>query len=650
MVVCNTGFVLNWHIPVPALTVLDSYSFSDVTNMLAINLLAVPMERHDVSDGFLDGVENVFLFEFGKYYVEQYDMYVKYTSASISLVSGETIDRDRDRNRNSECISDDGSANGGTFLLTQRRDALIDEANIELPFDEEKFPPPPRAYPYHPHTPVPSPTSGAAHSAAVTPKLSIVANTTFALWLHPDLFGNVTLSGSSCIMCSKEEKSLSQVLHFPRYLTKKALRIYTMSICTRLSTVSEYYHHLYHACAAYIRLAYIHQYFPANVIPPPAAPVAVRDSDRDCDSGSASAGAGDSHAEQSMFTSWSKVEPPFFSSSPTSQSAPAPQRDSHGPLNTQAFYDPDLCTDRLWCGQTREFQRSIARWQNPLPTDYAHCEAARFLLYLVPNDPTQSFAEVLMDIGFMLRFALCYDRILVLSFEKFTDSPGSLVALLGSLTSCPISSDMVQAAVYARNGLHVGLYPCQRSQVIWMNTLPTSGHCSSSRVHWTGSYDVLYGHQLGLAGHVIHTDGKGGVLDNTVNEVYHRQSEKHAGMTALFTSRKLVWLGQMIRYIVQPHSVLAASIKTLVQQHLHASPPWNGTSTPSEFVQSSNSIIPRPFAALFLSDQLVAGDDSDSDSERDIERCLRIIRHRSPFIKHIYLPLESMSQFPHIRR
>ena len=463
---------------------------------------------------------------------------------------------------------------GGSFLLTQRPH-LPGQDDIH----DEFSPPPPRPYP-----------DATPHDALVPDPVQVP--------LREDIFGrNHSALLANCLSCGTKEVQGVPHLILPSGLTPGGLDHHIRSQCVALATATAAAgpHHSFHLCASYLRLSYTHTYLTLDTL-----------------------GSGaDSSDVSGGFTSWQEG------------SATAPLEAS------PSAHDPDLCTDPLWCGKTRAFKREIERWQNPRPGDFSNCQDAKFLLYVVPNDPTQSLVDLVREVGFMLRFAMCHDRILVLSFQHFSESPGSLVGLFGSLTSCPISTEMISTAQPAKNGLHVGLYPCQRSKVVFMTQLPTTGHCSSYSMHWTGSFDILYGYQLGLAGHIIHTDN-GVVVDTTVRDVYDDSKDALAGLASLFSSRRMVWLSQMVRYVVRPHPVLSAAIRSASQHHLHSS----SSSGDSHML---NSDIPRPFATLFLAPD-------GGDGEEVARRCLRVLQRRAPFIKHIYLPLDSTVQLPLLRR
>ena len=166
-------------------------------------------------------------------------------------------------------------------------------------------------------------------------------------------------------------------------------------------------------------------------------------------------------------------------------------------------------------------------------------------------------------------------------------------------------------------------------------------------MHWTGSYDVLYGYQLGLAGHIVHTDN-GVVTDTTVNDVYDHSLDRHAGLATLFSSRRIVWLSQMVHYTLQPHSVISTTVRGVVQQHLHSSSPTVTATATAPLLHSHtrNARIPRPFATLFLTDTTR----NESALLTDALRCVRVLQRRAPFIKSVFLPLDSLTHFTLIRR
>ena len=372
----------------------------------------------------------------GKYLIEEYDFHVHYTHSTLSLVEGSRV---------GEWKSEDGH---GSFLLTQRHvSEYASRGNI--------FPPPPRPLP-HSHT-------------------NTVSESSYVkIPLREDVFGNnLTALIEQCLSCDRVSEGVKEgvsegasgiAMNLPRGLTPHALHLHISTQCNRFSSVMREYHFIYHMCAAYIRLMYTHHYWYSPTV-------------SSVDTGDVhghDAHGHDTHTSASTstaFTSW--------------------QNTTHSlPLQSLTAYDPELCTDPLWCGKTRAFKRAIHQWQNPHFSDHNNCENAKFLLYVVPNGSQnpqnqQSFTEIIRNIGFLLRFAMCHNRILVLTYERYSDttSLGSIVSLLGSLTSCSLTADMIMSAQYAKTGLHVGLYPCVRSKVVYMTEIPSSGENSSYMIH-----------------------------------------------------------------------------------------------------------------------------------------------------------------------
>jgi len=509
------------------------------------------------------------------------------------------------RSQLEESNSKDSVSNGSSrsFWLKQRHNKYQSD-------DERYYPPPPRSYP--------QPWIDREKEEAIV-----------KVPLRRDIFGDdhgALLK--QCLSCGWEnEGRVGSVpvcdvpsLHLPRQLTRQALQYHIMTHCNLLSsaTTGTSLQYSFYTCAAYVHLFYNHPFMQFDAF----LSVGINSQGRADNSNQPVNNVTD------VFTSWQ-------------------EGGVSRPLDGFDTFDSDLCNDPLWCSKTSVFRREITKWQNPESSDYYNCQDAKFLIYVVPNKPEQSLVDLVRELGFMLRFAMCHDRILVLSFQLFGQSPVSIVGLFGSLTSCPITPEAIMSAVPAKNGLNVGLYPCKRSKYVYMIDIPTTGDCSSFHMHWTGSFEVLYGYQLGLAGHIMHT-ANGVVTDNTVNDVYDHSKDRISGVGSLFSSRRMEWLAQMVRYVVQPHPVLSAAITGVVQKHMYSSPPLGF----SEFMQGRNTHIPRPFATLFLTAEAVVDGGSSNMSKGvdfDAHRCLRVLQRRAPFIKHVFIPADSLTVLPLIR-
>ena len=589
------GYVLYWHITIAHVDIDAKLSQDEILKFVGINILAVPYEWSGNRDNFLKKkrIRNLISFEFGKYFIEDYDIFLTLSESRISLIVN--------KNENKEATTTLNNNDGSLLLLQQRQDDFITDDDITKMINEgNSHLAPPRQY--HPFSKL-KPNSQTFSE--------LLHESTLEIIIRPDVFEDLTVTSSDCLMCPQQEDGSlthSNRLYIPRSLSSNAYSIYISVICDHIVTKSSaQYQKLLHGCAMYLVASYGHSY------------LLLDDSD-----------TSNHHVDSPMWSNGINID------------------DTHqenGPLNKFDFYDHDLCNHQHWCVRTPEYQRCITKWQNPPASHFANCSSAKYLIYVVPTETEGGFSQYILNIGFMLRFAMCYDRILVLSYEKFNSNAGSMMTSLGSLTNCPLSAHIFQSATHAKNGLQVGLYPCKHAKYVWMDRIPNTGHCSSFRMHWTGSYDVLYGHHLGLGGDVLHVSGDGKVTDNTVNEIYDKSLEDFRGMNNLFSSIKLDWLSQMVRYIIKPHPLVSDLIKGIATEHLYSSP------LSSSFFFSERRIgkIPKPFAVLLFHYDGMPSDD-DFRIEKDIKRCLKVLTHKAPFIKNLFIPFESHHLFLKIKR
>eukprot|EP00981_Chlorochromonas_danica_P009407 scaffold2646_cov184-Ochromonas_danica.AAC.10 len=92
-------------------------------------------------------------------------------------------------------------------------------------------------------------------------------------------------------------------------------------------------------------------------------------------------------------------------------------------------YDTEVCGEPIWCEYTQDMQEKIYNWQNP-PLTHSNnlkagldgrplprtCATAKYLVYEVPSG-LHGLGSMMLIISAIFRYAICLDRILVLSIE-----------------------------------------------------------------------------------------------------------------------------------------------------------------------------------------------------------------------------------------
>jgi hypothetical protein len=285
------------------------------------------------------------------------------------------------------------------------------------------------------------------------------------------------------------------------------------------------------------------------------------------------------------------------------------------PLPLVINYEPIVCSEPIWCNHTVELQSRLHLWHNPADSQSSRhfverrrqgCEHVKYLVYEPNYHHPKGLAGMLLELGFLLRFALCHGRILSLMPLHLMTNPFShvqslhgfcesslLECLFQPLSSCQLSDSDILSAPHLRDDRQLNAYPLRDTRVIKITKLPSKSHCSSCSSPWTGSVELFDGLHIGLLGYVVsHIDGQ---LDTSLLDILDQGTKEMSGFSAFLDTLSIFWMSEMVRYIVRPQQWLSLFIQEYIRNHLIIFTP--SLSSPS----SSNSMVSH-YASFHVSD------------------------------------------------
>ena len=322
------------------------------------------------------------------------------------------------------------------------------------------------------------------------------------------------------------------------------------------------------------------------------------------------------------------------------------------PLAFLFNYEPDMCTEPVWCDHTAEFQSRLNLWHNPDGPQNSHhfierrrqgCKHVKYLIYQVDYPHPRGIPGMLLDLGFLLRFALCHGRILTLiphrminpfshlqKLHTFCDS-SILDCLFQPLSSCQLSDAEIRSAPILQDDRQLNTYPLRDSRVVRITKLPSKSHCSSCSSPWTGSFELFDGLHIGLLGHVVtHTDGN---LDTSIFDILDPETRFMSGFSAFLEPVTLFWMAEMVRYLMRPKEWFSVFLHEYIQNHLMIVP-----SSSSNLSRPSGISFPDPMVAHYASFQV---SDSAYDPASDLLRLH--LSYYAPHTTHVFLSTDSPS-------
>jgi hypothetical protein len=343
-------------------------------------------------------------------------------------------------------------------------------------------------------------------------------------------------------------------------------------------------------------------------------------------------------------------------------------------------YEPLYCTEPLWCNHTMEFQRRLDSWQSPslthtspmphhradltrsyLQTDRQSkkngCERAKYLLYEPNYHHPKGIPGMLLELSFLLRFALCHGRILYLTplqhmidpFEHVENvledsfcSSALLECLFHSLSRCSLTSHDILMAPTLRDARQLNAFPLRDAPVVKILKLPTTSHCSSCTGPWTGNMEFFDGLHIGLLGYVMTALEGGNIPDTTILDILDQETKEMGSFSIFMDQQSSFWMSEMMRYLLRPQRWLSLSLREYIHNHLLS-------TTRREYVLANStqhhlftqtSLENERYASFHLSDSVIKTlmREEEEEGEGDpLEFYLAILSKTSPHITQIFL-------------
>lgn len=331
------------------------------------------------------------------------------------------------------------------------------------------------------------------------------------------------------------------------------------------------------------------------------------------------------------------------------RSAPGDPHQEYGNYNPTTFngsdwlsrpvfgtkYEYDSCGEPIWCGYTLEMQKKIHNWQFPplrtpdVPVvgnfkatmEPRSCENVKFLVFEVPSHQN-GIGSMMLVISAMFRYAICLDRILVLSMHNQLGTltkwghPGCEGDVWGCyflpITNCDIPYEILSKVPKYFNTDNFELSPLRDERVLvlidflpWMN----SGKCSvcyddwdiTSRF-WVGTYLPAYNNNI---------------MPFTQQSVHFR---------VFMEKLKLTWVSQFLRFFMRPRPWLQHGVDQIVAHSLH-----------SPLVAALSVSPPKRFISLHVR----YGAKIVEVERKPLRRYMEFIKRKLPDIRDIFLSTET---------
>ena len=310
----------------------------------------------------------------------------------------------------------------------------------------------------------------------------------------------------------------------------------------------------------------------------------------------------------------------------------------------QPNYEPDLCSDTLWCSHTNIFQKRLDRWQNPpilalaqSEREKAGCLGAKFIVF-EPDATKHGIGSMLAQIAVVLRFALCHNRILHLVPPQLTAHEDKLVrwthpqcksmtfleCYFKHVTNCSLSLREIDDALILTDGRLMQTRQFRDARVVRLLQLPTEGHCTVCGSAWTGSTEFFDGLHIGVVGFVIQQGS-----DHMLLNILEPDTKNMTNMVAFMERVKLPWMAQMIRYILRPRIWFSRYIQQVVKTRIYCN--TNGT------IRNTYGSIPHPYASLHVR----YGEKVLETESVPLDKYMRVLKRKASHIKNIFVSTET---------
>lgn len=321
------------------------------------------------------------------------------------------------------------------------------------------------------------------------------------------------------------------------------------------------------------------------------------------------------------------------------------------PLPLTIQYEENFCGEPIWCNHTMEMQSRLEDWQNPITSlplkpyfserQMLGCEGAKFLLYEPNYDHPKGIPGVILEIAFLLRFAICHGRILYLTplhlmknsyFHTKNTLPSYcssslLECTFQTISPCVLSDYEILNAPILRDDRQLNAYPLRESRVVRLIRFPTKSHCSSCKMSWTGNVEIFDGLHIGLLGYVLTSSD--GIIETTILDILNQDTKQMSSFSSYMGSHSVFWMSEMVRYVLRPRNWFGLLLREYIRNHLLVSP-------------FSELLYPQEIGQAYAS---IHFEMNDISVDRDpLQSYLRILQYYEPHIKHIFLSTNVSSQ------
>ena len=242
-----------------------------------------------------------------------------------------------------------------------------------------------------------------------------------------------------------------------------------------------------------------------------------------------------------------------------------------------------------------EFQRRLYAWQ--FPDDHTvpalstrgprrTCASSKFLMF-EPRSHQHGIGSLLEVTAVAFRYALCLDRILILSpiaqentFMKWRH-PGcqgnTFECYFERVTGCDIDFKSINVSRFSQTGEGFDLYPLKHEKLLYLKGFPTGGKCTLCNDPWPSDhpfFDGLFISGLSDPDTITEYDQSHPV---DIKEI-SAQLYIDFYFNVFQSSIKLPWASQFLRFIMRPRKWFSQSIEQIIQYTMQS---------PIEYINSS---------------------------------------------------------------
>jgi hypothetical protein len=299
-------------------------------------------------------------------------------------------------------------------------------------------------------------------------------------------------------------------------------------------------------------------------------------------------------------------------------------------------YQPDICTEPIFCSYGESFQNALQRWQHPplrrkdaLPNDHKSsihmsCEDAKYLVYEPPSG-LHGIGSMLLLVASAMRYAICLDRILILAtheqqstilkWEPKGCNLNIFECYFEPISSCgsTISLHELQNANLSMSGEGFDEYPLRNERVLFLRGAPEKGICSLCFDEWPISSKFFDG------------------MINTWDEKTGRYSRDVYAEVFTYKTR-LPWLSQLTRGFLKPRQWFADTIQEIIMATM-VSPirdDWEGDIAPQ---------FPRTYVSLHIRH----GMKFVETVLYKAQKYMMVIEAKFPYVKDIFVSTETQA-------